>query len=611
MALQKWLSRIEFYIVAILMTIGGFVALANAQSATAVTVGRGGSDRSAESAAATVDADGAIEILHEDFNNHSGRYLYFLKTSDGRRVRLHFAKHPPASLLTGDHVRVRGRQSGGTLILASGGGASVMPLTAQPSSLAPLPNTLGAQNAAVILVNFQNNPTAQPWTLGQVQNAILGTASNYLHEVSYQQTWLTGTVYGWYTIPLDSTNCDTSAIATDANNAATAAGVNLSGYTRFIYAFPPNTGCGFAGAGTIGGSPSQSWLNNHIDSLIVPHELGHNLGLYHSHARDCGSAIIGNSCSSIEYGDVADVMGNGAGHYNAFQKERLGWLTYGASPPIITVTASGIYTLDPYELYDSNTKALKILKSIDPTTGLSTWYYVEYRQPLGFDSSLPYLGAGNLTQGVTVHVGTDNTPNSSNLLDMTPQSYAYDFNDAALTVGQSFSDPSLGLTLTTQWADTVSAGVNITLAATPTPSPSPTPTPAPSPSPTPSPEPSPTPSLTPTPTPSPTPTPAPTPTPLEMTVSTNQSSYSPGAQVKVVSVVITSAGSPVSSANVSLTLSKPNGATLNASIVTGTNGSASYTIKLKRSDPSGSYGVAAVATSGGSSAIGATTFTVQ
>jgi hypothetical protein len=50
---------------------------------------------------------------------------------------------------------------------------------------------------------------------------------------------------------------------------------------------------------------------------------------------------------------------------------------------------------------------------------------------------------------------------------------------------------------------------------------------------------------------------------------------------------------------------------LGASAMTGANGSASYTVKLKRTDPAGSYGVAAVATSGDSSTSGATTFAVQ
>ena len=42
-------------------------------------------------------------------------------------------------------------------------------------------------------------------------------------------------------------------------------------------------------------------------------------------------------------------MGANAGPFNAFQKERLGWLGFGVSPPITKVTQSGAYPLDDYE----------------------------------------------------------------------------------------------------------------------------------------------------------------------------------------------------------------------------------------------------------------------
>src|SRR5713101_99099 len=142
--------------------------------AISVSEGTARSQPSALSAAAgaEVELEGAIEIIHEDFGK-SGRYLYYLNTPGGR-VPLHFVKNPPTHLLTGDHVRVRGQQSGGTLILASGGSVTTT-LTATTSSTAPLPNTFGAQSTAVILVNFQDAPTNQPWTAAQVQAAVFSS----------------------------------------------------------------------------------------------------------------------------------------------------------------------------------------------------------------------------------------------------------------------------------------------------------------------------------------------------------------------------------------------------------------------------------------------------
>src|SRR5713101_5212397 len=54
-----------------------------------------------------VQLEGELEILDQDFE-HWSRYLYFLKLSDGTRLELHFLKHPPTNLLTGDHIRIDG-----------------------------------------------------------------------------------------------------------------------------------------------------------------------------------------------------------------------------------------------------------------------------------------------------------------------------------------------------------------------------------------------------------------------------------------------------------------------------------------------------------------------
>jgi hypothetical protein len=418
-------------------------------------------------AGAEVEFEGAIEIIHEDFGK-SGRYLYYLNTSGGR-VPLHFVKNPPTRLLTGDHVRVRGQQSGGTLILASGGSVTTLS-TATTSSTAPLPNTFGAQSTAVILVNFQDAPTNQPWTPAQVQAAVFGStgANGFMQENSYGQTWLTGNVFGWYTIPLSSTTCYSALIASYANSAATAAGVNLSSYTHYVYVFPYDSVCGWGGGAQIGGT--EAWVNGTLDPQTFTHELGHNLGLYHSHGLYCGVGYSGSptACSHVEYGDLIDTMGgmHGFGQFNAFQKERLGWLNYNVSPPITAVSGSGTYTIAPSETVGTNPKALKILKSIDPTTGQPTWYYVEYRQPVGFDSSFSTCSGCtplNFFDGVTVHMGTPSNPDSSDLLDMTPGSSTYDLNDAALVPGARYADPNAGVTITTEWVNTTNAGVNVTL----------------------------------------------------------------------------------------------------------------------------------------------------
>ena len=429
-----------------------------------------------------VQLEGQIEIIHQDFKDGHGRYLYFLKQADGTRVPLQFVKHPPTHFLTGDHVQVSGQMSGGNLVLYSGnanvqkngggGGGGTPPI--------PLPNTFGAQSTLVILVNFQDD-VVEPYTASDAQNMVFGTSNSFFMENSYQQTSLNGSVVGWYTLPLSVSSCDLSQIATYAQNAATAAGVNLSSYTRYMYFFPQDNACLFAGASNVGGNPSQSWINgNSLNIHVIDHELGHAFGLWHSHFLDCGTAAtICSNGTVVEYGDLMDTMGaveTWSPDYNAFQKERLGWLNYGASPSIQTVSTSGTYTIYPYEIGGSGPNALKVLQSTDPTSGAKTWYYLESRQAIGFDAFLtsptfPYNQT--ITTGVDFHLGADGDGNSSELLDMTPATRtAQQYWDFSLAIGQSFQDSTAGVTFTPTSVTSSGAAVQVTfgscIAANPT-----------------------------------------------------------------------------------------------------------------------------------------------
>ncbi len=425
-----------------------------------------------------VQLEGELEIIHQDFRDGHGRFVYSLKLADGTRVPLHFVKQPPTHLLTGDHVRANGQLSGGSLTLYSGstnltkitGPAAKTPPPSTPSSSIPVPNTFGAQSTLVILVNFQDD-AVQPYTVAAAQNMFFGTANNFFMENSYQQTSITGTVVGWYTIPVSITTCDTAQIGTAAQNAAVAAGANLSNYTRYVYAFPHNNVCAWAGSSSVGGKPSESWINESSpDSHTIHHELGHAFGLWHSHLLDCGTtATICSSGNIVEYGDLLDTMGvpqTASAHYNAFQKERLGWLNYGASPSIQTVQTSGIYTINPYEVGGPGPNALKILKSTDSTTGAKTWYYLEARQAVGFDA---FLSNGvyytqNETTGVLFHIGTDGNGSSSDLLDMTPATPTYyGWFDPSLVAGQTFQDSTAGVTITPTAVSSSGATVQVTM----------------------------------------------------------------------------------------------------------------------------------------------------
>jgi len=391
------------------------------------------------SSAVEKELDGTLEVQIED-SVGGARLRHFLKTPGGGRLELTFPGKPP-ELLTDSRVRVRGTEkSDGTLMLTSGNSIQTMSLAST--------NTFGVQQTLVILINFQNNLT-QPYTVAAAQDVTFTSTSNYYLENTYRQTSLAGTVVGWYTIAASNTTCDNTTWAGLADQAAASHGVNLSAYPRRIYAFPQTGACSWWGLGSVGGNPSRAWINGSYALRVVGHELGHNFGDYHSHSMSCNET----GCTISEYGDDRDIMGATSGHMNAFQKERLGWLNYGSSPSIQTVATTNNYWIEAMETAtNGGPKALKILKSVDQY-GSRTWYYVEMRARIGADGSVP--------AGVAIHTGDEHNANSSYEKDMQLTSTW----DSVLDPSQSFTDPAIGLTITTITADSSGALVQVAFGA--------------------------------------------------------------------------------------------------------------------------------------------------
>jgi hypothetical protein len=386
---------------------------------------------------ADTEVEGEVEVLVED-SPTGARTLHVLHVGQ-QRIPLNVADNSRPSLETGMRVRARGRlNANGTMTLAT---ANNIQTFAAPA----VPNTFGDQRTIVILVNFTDKAT-EPYTTATAHAVTFQQTSNYFLENSYGQTWLTGDVYGWYTIPLSSTSCDYNQIASLADSAVTNAGVSLSAYRRRIYAFPSNA-CTWWGLGSVGGNPSRSWINGSYALKVVGHELGHNFGDYHSHSRPCDTA----GCSMVEYGDTHDIMGNpSSGHLNTFQKERLGWLDYAAQPPVSTVTAPGDYWIEGMSAPRAGApKALRVSRGLD-TSGRRLWYYLEARVRTGADA--------NIAAGVLVHTATENDASSSNLVDLAPLTTAF---DAVLDQGQAMIDDIVGVTVTTLWTTATGAMVNV------------------------------------------------------------------------------------------------------------------------------------------------------
>jgi hypothetical protein len=388
-----------------------------------------------------VQRQGILTIIHEDYFTHGkSNQKLVIHEDDGADIAVRFAGTPPG---LGKRISVVGP-------VDANGVVDVIDTTeVSDSGLAS--NTLASvstQNAIFILVKFLDT-SAVPFTQEQVQAVAVGNANsvaNYYPEVSYGKQSLNITVTPWVTAAINTPKtCDYTGIANAANSAASAAGYNVNGYTNKFYVMPHVAACGWTGLAYVG-APYQAWSNGHNAGQVYTHELGHNFGLYHAGSASCLSA----GCSVAEYGDPYNSMGNTAMmHYDSAQKAILGWL-----PPSAVVSHPGgtvNYTLSPFEAAGGSTYAVKIAAASNRT------YWLEYRQPLGFDASS--------TGGVQFRVAAPFA--SSSGLDDT---HIFNSGDGliGLPVGSTYSDTTYGISVTVMSASASGALVQVSSSASST-----------------------------------------------------------------------------------------------------------------------------------------------
>ncbi|TOI74291.1 peptidase M11 gametolysin [Vibrio parahaemolyticus] len=342
-------------------------------------------------------------------------------------------------------------------------------------------SSIGQQDTLVMLLNFKENPNDRPITSEEAHALVFGEVNDFYQENSYGKTWLSGQVVGWYTLSVSNQVCDYPSVQAEADKMARADGVVLEDYQRIIYIMT-QSGCAGGGSATTGKTfPSRAYIDGTLSARVIAHEFGHNLGLSHAKALDCGDASVSSNCSVIEYGDSYDVMGTpDMGYINTYYKERMGWLNDAESPNILTATQDGLYEIAEYETQDiTQNIALKIPRGVNPNTGLKEWFYVEYRQAMGYDQFLDdrsyMLFRGDVTDGVIVRL-VEEGAEESYILHMKPNSdYSQvygrkDWKDTALPVGDSFTDPVSGLTINLASAANGFAGVNVSFGGSVTPS---------------------------------------------------------------------------------------------------------------------------------------------
>jgi hypothetical protein len=423
---------------------------------TSVSVVAGASTPSAVGATAAT-ATGTLTVFHADyFTQGRGEYGLVIQGSDGRPTQLNLPVIPD-TLRAGMMVTAEGTVATNGFALD----VSTLTILANPAAdFNAIAATATTNNVLVMPIKFSDSPTSDAFSPATISTEFQTKVAPFYQEQSFGQQLLSVTVACYTSTPsgcaahtssggwLLSTSptpasCNWSSVGTLADAAATAAGYNLANYKNRFYIMPSNSACGWAGLAYIG-SPYQAWGNGYYQLWVSGHELGHNFILWHAGSLYCPGTSIGPGCvgnySVNEYGDPWDVMGNVyPGHFNSMQKSALNWLPSGSVKTHSSGTAT--YTLSPLENPGQSTYAVTI------PAATNRIYWIEYRQPIGFDSGMSSSNGAQIRVGSPFEFpcsgcGGDDTE----VLDMTLGTPGT-FTDAALLQGQSFTDSQYGITV--------------------------------------------------------------------------------------------------------------------------------------------------------------------
>ncbi|HVT72266.1 MAG TPA: Calx-beta domain-containing protein [Lacunisphaera sp.] len=328
--------------------------------------------------------------------------------------------------------------------------------------------THGTKKMLVIRVDFPDLPGTPknsyvdgsditPDTIANVINAANGVKDFYVNGSYNQTTIQLGPTSGGvspdvtpvlrmpqpaaYYAQGDGSNAYNDTLHSDARAAALAAGYDEANYDRVGVVFSALTSLSsslinYGGLGEVIGK--DFWVNGEFDLRVVAHEVGHNYGLNHANLWQVSDGNpISSGGTSVEYGDVFDVMGSGSTSEHEFthwNKSILQWIPDAA---VTLAAASGTYRIYRFDggvaTNLSNPRALKIVR--DATRD----YWIGYRR-----------GTSNasLNGGAYVLWGY-NQNQQGNLLDLTtPGTNPSGVHDEGLAMGATFNDTAAGIAIT-------------------------------------------------------------------------------------------------------------------------------------------------------------------
>ena len=404
------------------------------------------------------------------FDDGHTEIRYSLRIDDSDEPALLFASSP--ELDSGERVGVWGERHGDEItVTAYSSLAETAPTGARQSALVGAPQKAPRKFAFVLVDTGAGTSltTAQADSLiFKGTGAVDTSLARYYLEESYGIQTLTGDIIG--PLKFAMAGCNTNQMSTMLR-----AKIPQT-YDQYGWYFNRTAACGWSGLATVGlpmRPARDTWFNGSAGCVVLAQEPGHNFGMTHSSTIRCPGVPLADkpagACQHSEYGDPFDPMGHGCYHMNMYQKAYQGWVQGCNS---VLVPSSGTFDIFPTELACNAIQVLQVpMPKTRPftrpaagggaggTTNLA-YYYIEYRQPIGlFEKPL-----GNVFQGVLIHAGEQYRTLIQGgrypyLLDMTPETNT--FNDAALAVGKTFTDPAGGVSITLVSADATKATVKV------------------------------------------------------------------------------------------------------------------------------------------------------
>jgi uncharacterized delta-60 repeat protein len=342
---------------------------------------------------------------------------------------------------------------------AMGGAAN----TATAPNFGSSTHTTGAKSMLVIVAEFTVNPstgTGRPtdistepptsMTSTYISNRLTGEVSSFLNSVSYGNTSIGAvTVTGLVRLPGTLASYATTDKADELKDAAISrakavnAAHDANNFDRVMVVFADasqinGSAWTWAGLADLGGK--FIWMNGWFAAETNAHEILHTYGMRHANLwlpPDGSPNPVDTNGTFEEYGDLYDVMGLtdfdstlSQAYPNPAALSRVGWLP---STAVQSVSNSGTYRLYRYDTTGVNlTNALSLYLDRDGVRQ----YWLAYRRAYAGHPTLSTAGQGaTLAWGYRNNVGT-------NLIDTSIASAA---NEAAIGVGNSFSDPAAGL----------------------------------------------------------------------------------------------------------------------------------------------------------------------